>query len=207
MSRFRTPALLVLFAGLGVWLRWIAGVSESSIPAPAPTSGSTPSAPTGTPSAAIGRVELRDAEPHARRGEAAPTAPVRPTAVARVRRGPEDRAQDAELAILEEEAARAALRRGLRADSAAASQGPLDPDAERRSLSDELLIDHLVSDTYRTTLFPPETDAVTESRTAARLLLASLPAEERRQLLRAALDAETGPDRPVYQAVAGASAE
>ena len=196
-----------------MWLRWIAGVSESTLPAPAPTSGSTPSAATPTPSAAIGRAEFPDADPHAHLGEAPPAAPVQPTA-APVRRVPEDRAQDAELAILEEEAARAALRRGLapggagasdRETSSSADASAGDPDAERGSLSDELLIDHLVSDTYRTTLFPPETDAVTESRTAARLLLASLPVEERRQLLRAALAADPGPDRPVYQASTGAA--
>jgi hypothetical protein len=111
---------------------------------------------------------------------------------------------DTRLAILEEEAARAALRRRLAPppssgfDLGAATPPPggeRDPASERRTLSDELIVEHLARETYRTTGFSYEADAAEEARADALALIRSATPAERRALLEEAI-ADDGP-RPM----------
>jgi len=120
---------------------------------------------------------------------------------------------DTQLVILEDEAARAALRRGLTLQSAsggtehaplegaATNQTPAqNANAERYALSDELLIDHLSAETYRTTGFSRDQDAVGETRAAALSFIRSLTLEDRRVLLLSALADTAVRPTPVFEA-------
>jgi hypothetical protein len=138
--------------------------------------------------------------------------PLQPSAIAHD--GARPRRDDASLTILEDEAAREALRRRLvpprpssggrpgdEPDTHAAAPRDTDPDAERHQLSDELLVDHLSADVYRTTGFSRDQDAVGETRTAALSLVRSLTPQERESLLRSALEGGAAAVQPLYEAV------
>jgi hypothetical protein len=106
---------------------------------------------------------------------------------------------DSQLAVLEEEAARASLRRGLAAPASnAAPANSRNAEADRRALSDELVIDHLVAESYRTTGFAYDADAAGESRSEAEALLRGLSPAERKALLEESLADQGAHPAPLF---------
>ena len=168
--------------------RRIVSTARAPVPSPDPPSlradpsiGSGPASPEEAP---------RE-RPEARSGEPAPV-----------------RGEQAGLAGLEEDAARAALRLAISplparrrpaADASGASPARADLDAERRALSDETLIAHLTAEAYRTTGFSWDQDAAQETRAAAAALIRALSPAEREDLLRSALGRGEDTAQPLYE--------
>jgi len=174
---------------------------------PAPRTENTPRnlAPSPNPSvlraeSSIGSARAPDQEAPRARSEARSVEPL-PV-----------RGEQARLAGLEEDAARAALRRAVShlpaqrrpdadrgADAPGASAARADFDAERRSLSDETLIAHLTAEAYRTTGFSWDQDAAQETRAAAVAFVRALSPAEREDLLRSALGRGEDTEQPLYE--------
>ena len=113
---------------------------------------------------------------------------------------------EVELVVVEEAAARTALRRGLSVPAGGARRAtdarPAEArswDVDRRALSDELIVDHLVAEAYRTTGFSYDQDAAGETRAAAIAQLRILGPEDRLAILEESISDEGDRPQPRFE--------
>jgi hypothetical protein len=112
---------------------------------------------------------------------------------------------DADLRVLEDDAAGLAESRGLvdpaLLDAAPRARGPAPnaarEDARRIALADAALVDHFVQDAYQGTEFPIGYPAEERTRAAARSYVRSLTPELRRDLLEIVVATQAGAPEPI----------